>query len=585
MLSELVNEIDPRLFQDLTPAAPVLLAGALAALTPIHVVRKGLMLAAPFAALALWMNATFGAYGAVDVLQLELVTFRYDGLSRVFGLVFIFACFVNALFALHERSRLQDAAALVYGGAALGAVFAGDLVTLFVFWELAAASSALLVWARGTRASVNAGLRYLAIHAGSGVLLLAGLVLVYADTGSIAFDAQNPATAGGLLILLAFGIKAAFPFLHNWLQDAYPKATVTGAVVLSAFTTKMAVYALARGFAGFEPLVWIGAAMTCFPVFFAVVENDLRRVLSYSINNQAGFMVCGVGLAGAGVVAGELAMNGVAAHAVADVIFKGLLFMSIGAVLHRTGTARATDLGGLYRTMPFTAVFCMIGAASISALPLFSAFVTKSLILAAAAEQGRWLVWLMLLFASAGVLEHAGIKVPFFAFFAHDSGMRPKEAPMNMLWAMFLSAVLCIYIGVRPDVLYGFLPFDTGYVPYTLDHVVTQAQLVLAAAFAFVLLYRSGLYPPERRVIILDSDWVYRRLGARLVIGLGERAADAARAAQEGAERLAARVGRGLEAVLGPGGMLSRAFPAGLLAASTALLLGLAMLIAYLAPL
>jgi multicomponent Na+:H+ antiporter subunit D len=584
MLEQLVNDADAALLQQITPAVPILLAGVLAALLPSHAARKAVMLLAPVLALGLWIQASIGAYGAVEVAGFELVTFRYDGLSRVFGLVFIIACFLNGLYALHERSRLQDAAALIYAGAGLGAVFAGDLVTLFMFWELAAVSSVFLIWARGGTEATSAGLRYLAIHVGSGVLLLSGAVFHYVSVGSMSFNALDPRTTGGALILLAFGIKCAFPFLHNWLQDAYPKATVTGAVVLSAFTTKMAVYALARGYAGFEPLIYVGAAMTMFPVFFAVIENDLRRVLSFSINNQLGFMVCGVGLAGTGVVGAELAMNGVAAHAFADVIFKGLLFMSMGAVLHRVGTTKATELGGLYKTMPFTALFCIVGAASISAVPLFSAFVTKSLILAAAAEQGRWLVWLMLLFASAGVLEHAGIKIPFFAFFAHDSGKRPPEAPWNMLWAMFIAAFLCIYIGVRPEVLYGLLPFEMDYVPYTLDHVITQSQLVLAASFAFVLLFRYGLYPPERRVTILDFDWVYRRAGAGLVGWLGAVADVVARQIQSILGGLARAIDRRLHAVFSPDGVLSRALPSGVLAVWTVLLLGAAILVTYLAP-
>ena len=220
-------------------------------------------------------------------------------------------------------------------------------------------------------------------------------------------------------------------------MDAYPEATPTGTVFLAAFTTKVAVYALARAFPGTELLIYIGAVMTCFPIFYAVIENDLRRVLAYSTINQLGFMVCGIGLGSA------LAINGAVAHAFNDVIFKGLLFMSMGAVLHVTGRIKASDLGGLYKTMPITTVLCIIGAASISAVPLFSAFVSKALILAAALEEGHPLVWLALLFASAGVLEHAGIKIPFFAFFAHDSGVRAREPPINMLMARITSYNVC----------------------------------------------------------------------------------------------------------------------------------------------
>jgi multicomponent Na+:H+ antiporter subunit D len=325
------------------------------------------------------------------------------------------------------------------------------------------------------------------------------------ETGTLLFDHIGIETLGGKLIFLAFGIKCAFPLLHNWLQDAYPEATVTGTVFLSAFTTKLAVYALARGYAGTEILIWIGATMTAFPIFYAVIENDLRRVLAYSLNNQLGFMVVGIG------IGSELALNGTAAHAFCHILYKALLFMSMGAVLLRTGTINGSQLGGLYKSMPWTTGFCIVGAASISAFPLFSGFVSKSLILTAAAESGHWFTWAVLLFASAGVFHHSGIKIPFFAFFAHDSGLRVKEAPWNMLAAMAITAFLCIAIGVYPAPLYALLPFPVVFEPYTASHVITQLQLLMFSALAFAVLMRTGLYPPELRSLNLDSDWIYRR--------------------------------------------------------------------------
>jgi multicomponent Na+:H+ antiporter subunit D len=318
-------------------------------------------------------------------------------------------------------------------------------------------------------------------------------------------------TLAGWLIFLAFGIKCAFPLLHNWLTDAYPEATPTGTVFLSAFTTKMAVYGLARGFPGTEILIYIGAVITCFPIFYAVIENDLRRVLGYSMINQLGFMVCGIGIGTA------LAINGAVSHAFNDVIFKGLLFMSMGAVLHMTGRINGTDLGGLYKTMPVTTGLCIVGACSISAFPLFSGFVSKSMVMAAALEEGYHWVWLALLFASAGVFHHAGIKIPFFAFFAHDSGIRVREPPLNMLLAMGLAAVLCVYIGTWPAVLYSLLPFPVDYVPYTATHVIAQMQLLFFSALAFTWLKLSGLYPPEMRSVNIDAEWVYRWLGPRAI--------------------------------------------------------------------
>jgi len=438
-----------------------------------------------------------------------------DRLSLLFGYVFSIAALLTAIYALNVSDGLQRAAAPIYAGSAVGAVFAGDLLTLFAFWELTAVASVLLVWARRTERAFGAGMRYLAVQLVSGLLLLAGALVYEAGTGSLAFGYIGLAAPGGALILAAFGIKAAFPLLHNWLQDAYPEATEAGTVVLSAFTTKLGIYALARAYPGTELLIWVGATMTAFPIFYAVIENDLRRVLAYSMTNQLGFMVTGVG------IGGDLGVNGAVAHAFADILFKSLLFMSMGAVLLRAGTVKGSELGGLYKSMPWTTGFCIVGAASISAFPLFSGFVTKSMIMAAAAGQGHWIVWLVLLFASAGVFHHAGIKIPYFAFFAHDSGIRCREAPRNMLVAMALTAGLCVGIGVFPGALYALLPHAVDYVPYTSSHVLTQLQLLVFSALAFSVLMRTGIYPPELRSVNLDCDWLYRRLLPMALRGVG----------------------------------------------------------------
>ena len=440
----------------------------------------------------------------INILGLELTPVRVDGLSLLFGYIFHIAAIISIIYAFHLRDTVQQIAALMYAGTAIGGIFAGDLVSLFVYWEGTAISSVFLIWSSNTKESFKTGMRYLLIQVGSGVLLLAGTILYYKQSGTIAFNKFELTEIGPILIFIAFGIKAAFPLLHNWLQDAYPQATVTGTVFLSAFTTKLAIYALARGFPGTELLIWIGAIMTAFPIFYAVIENDLRKVLAYSLNNQLGFMVVGVG------IGTELALNGTAAHAFSHILYKALLFMSMGAVLYRTGTIKGSELGGLYKSMPYTTGLCMVGAASISAFPLFSGFISKSLIITATAVEGYWGVWLVLLFASAGVFHHSGIKIPYFAFFQHDSGKRPQEAPINMLIAMSLAAFLCIAVGVYPQALYNILPYEVNFQPYTTTHVVTQLQLLLFSALAFGWLMRTGLYPPELKSTNLDFDWSYR---------------------------------------------------------------------------
>lgn len=489
----------------LNPGIILIVAGVLSPLLP-RAIRGWFLLAVPVFGFFYTLSLNVGDSVTMETLGYTLELLRVDKLSLVWGYIFHLAAFLGILYALHVKDPMQQVSALIYAGAAIGAVFAGDMITLFVYWELTAISSVFLIWASRNETAYKTGMRYLLIQVGSGVILLAGVLLWYRDTGSLEFGHIGIETLAGKLIFVAFGIKCAFPLLHNWLQDSYPKATVTGTVILSAFTTKLAVYALARGYAGTEILITIGAIMTAFPIFFAVIENDLRKVLAYSLNNQLGFMVVGIG------VGSELALNGTASHAFAHILYKALLFMSMGAVLHRVGTVKASELGGLYKSMPFTTVFCIVGAMSISAFPLFSGFVTKSMIMTAAAGEGHWIAWTVLLMASAGVMEHSGIKIPYFAFFAHDSGRRVKEAPWNMLLAMGITAFLCIFIGVYPEPLYAILPFPVDYTPYTTAHVITQLQLLLFALLAFVVLIRTGMYPAEMKSLNLDTDWIYRRL-------------------------------------------------------------------------
>ncbi len=493
------------------PVALILILGA--ALVPLlrGQLRFIYSLLLPVAAFAWVLALPHGEFAQFELLGQTLTAMRVDRLSLLFSYIFLIACLLGVIYAQHIDDRTQQTAALVYAGGAIGAVFAGDLLTLFVYWELTAISSVLLIWARRQESAYRAGMRYLLVQLLSGLFLLVGGLMVWRETGSLEFGKIGLTTTGGALVLIAFGIKCAFPFLHNWLQDAYPEATPTGTVVLSAFTTKLGVYALARAFPGTELLIWVGTAMAAFPIFYAVIENDLRRVLAYSMNNQIGFMVVGVG------IGTELAINGAVAHAFADILFKALLFMSMGAVLLRTGTVKGSELGGLYKSMPWTTGFCIVGAASISAFPLFSGFVTKSMIMSAAAGENLRVTWLVLLFASAGVFHHAGIKIPYFAFFSHDSGIRCEEAPKNMLIAMAITAALCIGIGVFPDALYSLLPFAVTYEPYTASHIVAQLQLLVFSALAFSVLMRTGIYPPELRSVNLDSDWFYRKAAPGLV--------------------------------------------------------------------
>ena len=347
------------------PPAIIFIVGAL--LIPLFKgrLRSVYLVALPIVGFINLISIPFGTHWTVNFLDFQLVFGQVDGLSRIFGIIFHIISLIAIIFVLNFKNKIEYVSGFIYAGSALGVVFAGDLITFFVFWEMLTVSSVFLILANKTKASMEAAFRYVLIHVVGGLVLLAGIIMYIHETGSFKFEEIGLSSVATYLIFIGFGINCAWPILHTWLVDAYPRATIGGVIFLSAFTTKTAVYALARGFPGTESLIWIGTAMAAFPIFFAVIENDLRKVLAYSLINQVGFMVVGIGIGGA------LALNGAVAHAFNDVLFKALLFMSVGAVMYRTGKVNATDLGGLYKSMPRSVVFagdlitffCLLGNA------------------------------------------------------------------------------------------------------------------------------------------------------------------------------------------------------------------------------
>ena len=475
-----------------------------------HIYRQFYMLFLVFLSASALLSPE-GSHFIIQLQDIKFILHHSDNLSFPFAIVFHIAAFLVIIYGSHIKDWKEQLAILSYSGAAIAALHAGDLFTLFLWWEATAFTSVILIFCGKTYRAYKSAIRYIIIQVGSGILLLSGAILLFQNSNEAIFQELNFNSTAGLLVFIAFGIKAAFPLFNGWLQDSYPEASEVGTVALSAFTTKLAIYALARSFAGVEILIYIGALMTFFPIFFAVIENDLRRVLAFSLNNQLGFMVVAIG------IGTELAINGAVAHAFAHIIYKGLLFMSMGAVFYRVGTCKASELGGLFKYMPITAVCSMVGAVSISAFPLFSGFVAKSLIMSSLGYEGLTFIYFMLLFASAGVLHHSGIKIPFFAFFAHNSGLKPKEAPTNMIVAMILSSLLCILIGIFPSQFYQILPYNTYYQPYDFSHVLSQLQLLMFAVFAFICLWHFKIYPPELNSTVLNSDWFYRVLFYKIV--------------------------------------------------------------------
>jgi multicomponent Na+:H+ antiporter subunit D len=556
------------------PGALLILGGVLIALGP-RMLRPLFVLAFPAVALAAVWQVPDGVALSAPFLDFTLELVKGDKLSRLFGTIFALMAFLGGVFALNQKSVHEIASAFIYAGCALGVVFAGDLLSVFIFWEMMAIASGVVIWSGGTEGARAAALRYYLVHFLGGVLLMVGIIGLLNETGDLSFRAMQPDSISTWLILAGFLINAGAPPFSAWIGDAYPEASWSGTVFLSAFTTKTAVYVLLRGFPGAEILIFVGLYMIFYGIIYALLENDMRRILAYSIVNQVGFMVCAIGL-GSPELGGTLALNGAAAHAFAHIIYKALLLMSAGAVLYMTGRRKCSDLGGLFQSMPLTTICGIIGALSISAFPLTSGFVTKSMINDAAAEAHLMYVWLALTAASAGVFLHAGIKFPWFVFFQKDSGLRPPDPPWNMRIAMVLMAALCIGIGVWPDPLYEILPFEVDYVPYTVPHVLKLTQLLLFSGLAFFL-----LLPLMKRTetITLDFDWFYRVAGPALLRS-GRRVLAWSAARLEALVALAGGAGlRVLTDVAGQRGALSQTMRTGgtILVVTAALAVALAL--------
>ena len=473
--------------------------------------RQVWQLALPLLVLMLVVALPDGARVTLNFAGVELTPLRADGLSLVFAYIFALILFIGNIFALQVDDGAQHVAATLYAASGLGAVLAGDLITLYVFWEIMMISSVWLIWRRRRQSAYDAGFRYLIIHALGGMLLLAGIIAYWLHTGSLAFEPLQGGGPAFWLILAAFLINAAAPPLHAWLPDAYPEASVTGTVFLSAFTTKTAVYVLARGFPGTELLIWLGVLMTLYGVTYAFLVNDIRRLLAYHIVSQVGYMVAGVGLGSA------LAISGTAAHAFTHILYKALLLMGAGAVLQMTGRSRLTELGGLYRSMPITFLLYMVGGLSISAFPLFSGFVSKTMIIEAAAVDGRAVVFLLMTLAGVGTFMSTTLKLPWYTFMGRDAGLRPTEAPLNMRVAMGIAALLCFVIGVMPGWLYSILPYPVDYNAYTASHLIKEMELLLFTGLAFFLLL--GVLGGKDK-LSLDLDWFYRVPGRHAVMAL-----------------------------------------------------------------
>ncbi len=488
---------------NLHPGMILILTGLLCFVLPERVrsVTAAAGSAAALAAVLLLGDDPSLTYEVTQGLTLQLL--HADRLSFLFGLIFCVIAVIAAIYSRGEESRWEKGASLIYAGSSLGVIFAGDWISLICFWEAMAVSSWIVVWSGKTRSAVRASYRYLVMHLAGGNLLLAGGALLCIHRGIQLELLTGSGGAAFWLILAGVCINAGVPPLHTWIPDAYPESTVSGTVFLGSYTTKTAVYILIRLFAGTEELVMLGAVMAVFGACMALIENDLRRLLSYHIVSQIGMMVAALGTGSA------VGMDGAALHSAFNILYKGVLLMAAGAVIRATGKRKITELGGLGKKMPVTAICFLIASLSIAGVPFLNGFVSKALIMESLHhyQAAYWLVML----AGVGTWLSITMKINYFVFwgkkYAGNSTVC-EGVPLSMNVAMAAAALLCVATGIFADFSYGFTPNGTIGHPFTSAHILEYVGLFVGATVPFVL-FLPKMAPHDR--ITLDFDWFYRR--------------------------------------------------------------------------
>ena len=509
------------------PGLVIGLGGLLIPFIPWRPVKLAYFLLLPLAGLAILIATSMGVFGAlcpwpqalhkwnVPFLQYTLDIVRINKMSLLFGYVYVIAAFCMNIYALGVKNHWEHVVAMIYVGSALGAVFAGDLFTLFFCLEIMSWAPFFLILFRGTKKAKAAAIRYILWHHFSGVCILGGILLHSHHSGSIEF-AHMPWGWGGQflgsnLMLLGFVINAATTPFHSWLSDSYSEATPSGSIYMTAFTTKTAIFCLITTFSGVTLLMWMGAIQAVFALFLAVLENDGRRLCSYHIISQIGYMVAGVGMGTA------MGVNGAAAHALCHIIYNALLYMGAGCVLVVVGTAKFNELGGLYKYMPIAFWLYMIGGFSISGFPLFNGFISKAMTIEAAELIHQPVIYLLLEGATVGTFLHTGLKLPWNIWLQGREepppGIRKKlkdsafNTPLHMLIGMGILAVLCILMGVFPKPLYDMLPYPVEFVPFTLTRIFSMTQMFVFTFLGFWLLRKLVVGHPT---YTLDTDWLVR---------------------------------------------------------------------------
>jgi formate hydrogenlyase subunit 3/multisubunit Na+/H+ antiporter MnhD subunit len=400
----------------------------------------------------------------------DILILRLDNLSNFVLLASGLFGFLIALYSIRfmwGKDRLSS----YYGsllwtiGAACGALLANHLIVLLIFWGFLGITLYLLVLTGGD-ISASAAKKTLVIVGGSDALILLGIGLLYVLSSTfemnhilIPFDGVHAYIAFILLALGAFAKAGAMP-LHTWIPDVAEAAPIPITAYLPAALDKLlGIYLLGRMVLDLFAksiemnlfLMIIGAITIIAAVMMALIQHDLRRLLAYHAVSQVGYMVLGLGTGNPVGIAGGLF------HMLNHSIYKACLFLSGGAVQHRTGTTDLDELGGLGKMMPMTFISFLIAAFAISGIPPFNGFVSKWMVYQGLVEMGSmgdklWIVWLVAAMFGSGLTLASFMKLTHTTFLGVPSKLvnskKVKEVGFGMVVPMLVLALLCVVFGI-----------------------------------------------------------------------------------------------------------------------------------------
>ncbi len=450
--------------------------------------------------------------GEMALFPSMLFSFDFAGhtYSRIAVFGFALVGGLAVLYGLQGARTIEQAAALTAVASAIAISLANDFITLFLFWELLTVSVAGLILLNSdqSRTAYSQGMRVLIFHLVGGLLVLFGILEHSMATGSFLL---TPPQAGHVFFALGFGFKAAFLPFHLWVAWGYPSASLFSSVVLAGLTTKIGVYALARILPAHDWIVLMGASMALFGVVCALLQKNMRRLLSYHIISQVGYMVAGVGLGTA------LSMDGGLLHVVNHMLYKALLFMSAGAVLYAVGTEDVHDLTHpeaddpsdtqplrpVWKALPLATIGAFVGAFAISGVPLFNGYVSKYLL--KEAFYGVQPAEAMLMIASIGTAASFS-KFLFFGFIKAKT-RRFRKPLLSMHIAIAAVAVLCVVLGIRPQWIHSVLPYGSSLEVYSWGGAGAALRLAVIGVAVFAVLAR----PLDRGIPVpkwMSIEWL-----------------------------------------------------------------------------